>query len=167
MNRIQQILLAALFAIMALHVSADGLILATNLQKDGAVSQRGGIPIMVFYMSVDCAYCEEVRGLYLEPMISSGQYKDRLIIRMVDIEGTKILRDFQGKRMDHEDFADDQGASFTPVLKFYNYQGEELVPELLGYSAPDFYLAYLESAIEASISKLRPRASTVKLTVNN
>lgn len=162
MNRIHLILLATLFAVMALPASADGLLLATNLQHDGVLSKRDGTPIMVFYMSDDCSYCEEVRDLYLEPMVDDKQYQGRLIIRMVNVEGIETLSDFHGKRMDHEEFADDQGASFTPVLKFYDYQGSELVPEVLGYSSPDFYLAYVEIAIEESIEKLRSRAKTTK-----
>ena len=163
MNRVQQILLAALFAVLALPASAEILPRASDLQRDGVTSKRSGMPIMVFYMSTGCSYCEDVKDLYLEPMVRSGQYNGRLIIRMVDIDGSDYLRDFRGKRMDHEEFADDQGASFTPLLKFYDYKGDELVPELLGYTSPDFYLAYLESAIEISINKLRPRTKTANL----
>ena len=160
MKRLRQILLGLFMTVMVLPVWAEILPLASNLQQDGVASKRDGMPIMVFYMSESCPYCEEVKDLYLDPMVSSGQYHGRLIIRMVDTEGVEYLRDFRGKRMDHEEFSDDQGASFTPVLKFYDYQGNELVPEILGYSSPDFYLAYLENAIETSINMLRPRIRT-------
>lgn len=162
MMRLQQIVLGLFISVIVLPVWAEILPLASDLQQDGVASKRDGTPIMVFYMSDSCPYCEEVKDLYLEPMVNSGQYHGRLIIRMVDTEGSEYLRDFSGKRMDHEEFADDQGASFTPVLKFYDYQGNELVPELLGYTSPDFYLAYLESAIETAIKKLRPRTKTAK-----
>jgi len=164
-------MLGLLFTLMALPAWAEILPLASDLRQDGKISERDGTPIVIFYMSTSCAYCEEVRELYLEPMVRSGQYKGRLMIRMVDIEGSEYLRDFSGKRMDHEEFADDQDASFTPVLKFYDHKGKELVPELLGYSSPDFYLAYLESAIETSINKLRSHTRTAnyrnQLIVNN
>ncbi len=162
MQRIHQIVLALIMAATSFSVCADSLPLAADLQRDGVESKRNGMPIMVFYMSTSCPYCEEVLDIYLEPMMNSGQYDGRLIIRMVDIEGSNYLRDFGGKRMDHEDFADDQGAGFTPLLKFYDHKGDELVPELLGYTSPDFYLAYLEGAIERSIDKLRPPTKTAK-----
>jgi thioredoxin-related protein len=151
---------------MALPVWAENLPLAVDLQQDGIASERDRMPVMIFYMSTSCPYCEEVKDLYLEPMVSSGQYDGRLIVRMVDTEGSDSLRDFSGKRMDHEEFSDDQGASFTPVLKFYDHQGNELVPEVLGYTSPDFYLAYLESAIETSIDKLRTHTKTAKAKTN-
>lgn len=165
MKRIHHLMLGLLFALMALPVWAENLPLASDLQQDGITSERDRIPIMVFFMSTDCPYCEEVKDLYLDPMVSSGQYSGRLIVRMVDTEGSDYLRDFSGKRMFHEEFADDQGASFTPVLKFYDHQGIELVPEMLGYSSPDFYLAYLESAIKTSINKLRPHTKTAKVDI--
>ncbi len=165
LKRLHQIVLGLFILVMALPVWAETLPLASDLQQDGVASKRDGTPIMVFYMSEDCPYCEEVKGLYLEPMVRSGQYHGRLIIRMVDTEGAEYLRDFHGKRMNHEEFADDQGASFTPVLKFYDYQGNELVPELLGYTSPDFYLAYLENAIETSINKLCPRTKTAQVKI--
>lgn len=166
MNQVYKFFLAVVLAAAILPASAEILSMASDLQRDGVVSKRGGMPIMVFYMSTSCSYCDEVKDLYLEPMVHSGQYNGRLIIRMVDTEGIEYLRDFGGKRMDHEDFADDQGASFTPVLKFYNYKGDELVPELLGYSSPDFYLAYLESAIETSIDMLHPPAKTTNASID-
>jgi len=166
MKRIHHLVLGLLIALMAPPTWAENLPLASDLQQDGITSERDGMPVMIFYMSTSCPYCEEVKDLYLEPMVSSGQYSGRLIIRMVDTEGAEYLRDFGGKRMFHEEFANDQGASLTPVLKFYDHQGEELVPEVLGYSSPDFYLAYLESAIETSIEKLRPHTKTAKAKTN-
>ena len=100
MNRVYKFFLAVVLAVALLPASAEILPMASDLQRDGVASKRGGMPIMVFYMSTSCSYCDEVKDLYLEPMVSSGQYNGRLIIRMVDTEGTEYLRDFGGKRMD-------------------------------------------------------------------
>jgi len=162
MKMMRHLILGLMLFAPGMPVWADGLALASNLQHDGVESERGDMPIMVFYMSTSCPYCDEVKDLYLNPMVQSGQYDGRLIIRMVDTEGGDSLRDFHGKRMDHEQFADSEGASLTPVLKFYDHTGAELVPEVLGYTSPDFYLAYLENAIETSISKPRPVTKTAK-----
>ena len=137
-------------------VFADGLPLVSNLQRDGRLSDRTGKPIMIFYMSTSCPYCEEVRELYLEPMYRDSQYQDKLIMRMVNIDSGEYMNDFNGKRTDQISFASAQGASFTPVIKFYDATGKELVPEMLGY-VPDFYLGYLEASIRESVNKLRQR----------
>ena len=139
---------------------AGGLPLVSNLQQDGRESDQSGKPIMVFYMSNSCPYCEEVRELYLEPMYREGEFRDSLIMRMVDIDGGDSMRDFSGKRTDHISFASAQGTSFTPVIKFYDSTGKELVPEMLGY-LPDFYLGFLEGSIRSSIDKLRQRKTAL------
>lgn len=142
-------------------VATSATPLAVDLQADGRTARKSGRPVLVFFMSSSCPYCEEVRSLYLDPMVRSGSHDDRLIIRMVDISSATPLRDFAGRRVAHDEFADAHGASFTPVLKFFDDKGEELVPELLGYTSPDFYLFYLEQAIDRSVAALRSGKSPV------
>ncbi|MEK7796007.1 MAG: hypothetical protein AAB315_00985, partial [Pseudomonadota bacterium] len=38
----------------------------------------------------------------------------------------------------------------------YDAAGRELVPQLFGYTTPDFYLGYLEQAIAQAIRRVRP-----------
>lgn len=156
---------ALLLASFITPVFADGLPLVSNLQQDGRLSERTGKPIMIFYMSTSCPYCEEVRELYLEPMYRDRQYQDKLIIRMVDIDSGAYMNDFRGKLTDQISFASAEGASFTPVIKFYDASGKELVPEMLGY-VPDFYLGYLEASIRDSIIKLRQRSTAQALRIS-
>lgn len=135
--------------------SGNDLPIAADLKLDAETSARNRAPIMVFYMSDHCAYCAEVSDLYLRPMQNSGEYKGRLILRTVNIASMNSLRGFNGELVEHERFAESQGINFTPVIKFYDHQGHELVPEIAGYNTPDFYGAYLESAIDQSIARLR------------
>jgi thioredoxin-related protein len=156
LNLIGKTGVALLMTAMMSSVFAGGLPLVSNLSQDGQLSERTGKPIMVFYMSTSCPYCEEVQELYLEPMYRESQYREKLIMRMVNIDSADYMRDFRGQRTDHISFADAQGTSFTPVIKFYDATGKELVPEMLGY-VPDFFLGYLEASIRESITKLRQR----------
>lgn len=134
---------------------ADSLPLLRNLQVDARASTREKLPIMVFYMSEYCEYCEHVRELYLKPMLHNGELKGRAILRMVDIDGGDTMYGFDGEKIDQGVFANREGVSFTPVIKFYDSRGRELVPELLGYSSPEFYGAYLEQAIDQARERLK------------
>ncbi len=148
---------ACLLMSLALPAWAGGLPSARDLQQDGRVSGSTGRPILVFFMADSCSYCEEVRRLYLEPMYADPVYRHRLIFRMVDINDPGVMKDFRGRSTNQGRFADSEGVSFTPTIRFYDAHGAELVPQLRGYSSPDFYLAYLEDAVEASISRLHRR----------
>ncbi len=155
MRRITAGLLLLFLALAAAASSAAELPLAKNLKKDARKAARAQTPILVFFAADSCPYCHQVEDLYLTPMYKSGDYDGKLLFRVVRIESANFLRDFNGKRVDHETFAENEGVVLTPVIRFYGPEGKELIPELIGYSTPDFYGDYLERAISDSISKLR------------
>lgn len=137
---------------------AAGLADVTDLAGDGHVSTRRNAPILVFYAADDCSYCRTVEELYLAPMQARGQYGDRLLIRVVHTRGATVLRDFSGQSLSHAAFARAQGISFIPTIRLYDARGHELVPPLVGYTTPDFYAGYLESAIEQAQAVLVRRS---------
>ncbi|MEJ2107851.1 MAG: thioredoxin fold domain-containing protein [Acidiferrobacteraceae bacterium] len=140
---------------------AGGLPPARDLQHDARESQATGRPILVFFMADSCSYCEQVRRLYLEPMYADASYRKRLIFRVVNVGDGRRMTDFRGKRTSQSDFADSEGVGLTPTIRFYDGGGKELVPQLRGYSSPDFYLAYLEQAVDSSIARLHRRNTVV------
>ncbi len=142
--------------------AAEALPPARDFVAD-ARAAAGAAPILVFFTSKSCPYCREVENLYLRPMQERGTYRGRLLIRTVEVGGAAPLTDFAGRQMTHGGFARRERVAFTPVIRFYGADGRELVPQLLGYSTPDFYLGYLEQAIEQAIAQTRP-ARTAKLT---
>lgn len=134
---------------------ASDLPVATDLERDAAQATRNGTPILVFFAASSCPYCREVEELYLEPMWNRGDYAGRLLIRVIDLESSRMLRDFTGRSVTHAGFARGQRISFTPTIRIYGSRGEQLVPQLVGYSSPDFYAGYLERAIEESLRRLK------------
>lgn len=145
---------------ISFSASADSTLpSAEDLTHDAKLAKKEEKPILVFFSSEDCPYCEIVRDLYLQPMQENLEGANKVIIREVSIDGIDYMKDFQGTRMDHESFADQEGASFTPIVRIYSSSGELLVPELVGFSSPDFYLRYLEKSIETARKKMRKLAA--------
>lgn len=154
MRRLLILLLMVLpSAVMA--SSKENLPKAADLQQDARESARQRIPIVVFYMNPDCGYCEQVSDLYLEPMHRNGLDKGRFILRTVDTSGYSELRGFHGEKLNHEQFANRQRVSFTPLIRFYDHTGKEVAPEVLGFQTPELYGGYLDASIDKSISALR------------
>jgi len=143
-------------ALYAGSATAGGLPPAVDFAADVHDTGAGATPVLVFFMSPSCPYCREVERLYLEPMHARGNYRGRLLIRTVDVDSAAPLTDFSGRRTTHGEFADGERVSFTPVIRIYGADGRELVPQLLGYTTPDFYLGYLEQTIELAIARARP-----------
>jgi thioredoxin-related protein len=153
------LLLAALLAALGAR-AASGLVDAVDLAADGREAGRLGAPVLVFYAADGCSYCRTVEDLYLEPMQTRDPYAGKLVIRVVHTRRRTEMHDFAGRATSHAAFAAEQGVNFTPAIRLYDAQGRELVPPLVGYTTPDFYAGYLESAIERSQAILARRAAS-------
>ncbi|MBU0654865.1 MAG: thioredoxin fold domain-containing protein [Gammaproteobacteria bacterium] len=108
------------------------------------------LPLLLAFRADYCDYCAQLEREYLEPMIKSGDYAKRILIRRFSMGKSETVTDFNGDRIDADEFSHRHKASLTPTLVFLNAQGEEVAERLLGYNSPDFYGAYLENAIDAA-----------------
>lgn len=129
---------------------------ARDFKADARAARAQRMPILVFYTAADCPYCAIVREDYLEPMFNGSEYRGKLLFRAVHIDSDEAVRDFQGRATSHAEFARSQGVRLTPHIKFYDADGRELVPGLLGLSTREFFAGYLEQAIADATAKLRP-----------
>jgi thiol:disulfide interchange protein len=149
MNRLLAFLLGSLLC--ASTQAADELSLAHDLRADAAAARAQCTPIVVFFASDFCPYCHEVEELYLEPL---QRRNPRVLIRKVHIDRGLAIVDFSGTRTVHTDFSRRAGASFTPFIRFYGPDGQELTTALRGFSSRDFFGALLASAVEDSIARI-------------
>lgn len=153
---------AILFLLTALAAQAAELPPAKDFQADAQLARKNRTPILVFFASQSCPYCHVVEDDYLKPMFNSGDYRDKLLFRVVHIEDQTTLHDFDGAPIDAASFAKNHGVSLTPNVKFLDADGQELVPGLLGLMTRDFYAGYLEDAINDALTKLRDPAKAAK-----
>lgn len=147
------LLIGVVLGLIAPSLHADALPEARDFSGDAKVAKKSNIPILVFFAAQGCSYCELVETLYLQPLFADKTYKGKILFRVVRTESGTNLKDFNGKKTNHEDFASAQGVSFTPVIRLYNARGKELT-ELYGYTSPDFYSWELTKTIDDSIAKL-------------
>lgn len=129
---------------------ADGIELASDLRADAKLTAQDGAPIVVFFSSYGCPYCEIVASLYLEPLASRGNAAGPVLIREVETGSGKSVRDFSGRRTTHADFANAGRVTVTPILKFFGANGEEIAEPIIGYSNSDFYGQYLDASLRAA-----------------
>jgi len=132
---------------------AAGLTPAQDFQSDARESAKKGLPILILYSLPGCPSCEVIRRSHLLPMIREG--KAQVIVRQVDLNSPKALKDFNGRITTHGDYAQGQGIRFAPIVKLVGPDGNELTDSLTGTLLPDFYAAYLDDAIAAARAKLK------------
>lgn len=155
----------ALFALLgAVLWSASGLSAdetinevppAEDLRALGEISQREGLPILIEVAMGHCPWCARLEEEFLLPMLRSGDYNDRVIIRRIDLDLHTPLVDFDGRPISSSDFAVRYGVRLTPTVLLLDGQGRELAEPLVGLTTPDFYGGYLDAAIDESLARLR------------
>lgn len=127
---------------------------ARDLAADSRQAAESSTPIVVMFSADHCPYCEQVRRDYIDPLPDHPQYGRRVMVRIVTTDSDFTLTDFNGIKTTHTHFAFAQGVSLVPTVRFYGVNGERLASDLVGALLPDFYLDYLERAINQATRKL-------------
>lgn len=131
------------------------VMVAHDLEEVGRDARSSRLPIALVVSMDHCPYCVQLEEDFLKPMIISGDYTDRVIIRKLDLDSSQPVRDFQGRETSARAVAARYGVRLAPTVLLLGPSGEELVPRLTGLTTPDFYGGYLDTAIEQSVTKLR------------
>ena len=135
--------------------SASDLPAASDLHLESSTAARAGMPLVIIYSRADCKYCEAVKRDYLKPLAANPRYQNKVVIRQINQDGNQALADFKGKTTSHARFAAGEKIKLVPVVAFYGPDGRQLSEPIVGARLPDFYLSYLEDAIEKSTLELR------------
>lgn len=130
---------------------------AVDLGAEAAQASKGGGPLVVLYSRKDCPYCETVRRDYLAPLAADPKFRGRVVVRQVNQDSQEALTDFQGKTTSHAAFAAQEKIRLVPVVAFYGPGGRQLAEAIVGTRLPDFYLAYLENAVDQSKHNLKAK----------
>jgi thiol:disulfide interchange protein len=149
-----------LLAAMPGYADTDGtegvyVPLATDLAADGKLAREKRVPILVLMAAEYCTYCKVVEKDFLKPMMISGQYQGKVLMRVLYIDGHQPIKDFDGAAVSPQDLAARYRVQLTPTVLFLGPNGQELAERLVGISSRDFYGAYVDRDIDTARSKLR------------
>lgn len=125
-----------------------------DLHADGQLARDKNLPIMVVFVAEHCGYCAALEAEYIKPMLYSGEYADRIIIRVLNIDRSDMV-DFQGKTQSSAMVANKLGAYVTPTIMFFDADGKELAEKIIGYGTPSLFGGLLESSIDRSYAMVR------------
>ncbi len=129
----------------------------TDLQRLGLLARRKRLPVMLVFAAEHCGYCELLENEILRPMLISGDYRNKVIIRKVMIDSGETLTDFDGTRISADRFAVRHDIFVTPTTLFVDHDGRELAKRMLGINTIEFYAGDVDKAIDRSLRMLRTR----------
>lgn len=128
---------------------------AADLQQTGREAEAQTLPILLYVSRSDCSFCRRFETEVLNPLIRSGEYADRVIVRELVWDSSSPVRGFDGKPVMPEELADAYNAKLTPTLLFLDHNGTEIVPRITGYRQTGFFSYYVEASIRDAAARLK------------
>jgi thioredoxin-related protein len=127
----------------------------TDLRADVAQAKSLNVPILLLIHTQGCTYCHYVMEDHLRPMVLSGQYKNRALIRQLAADDAQDLLDADGKTTSAKDFARSLNARFYPTIVFLGSDGKPLKERLIGVANIDLYGTQLENALQRAEAQMQ------------
>lgn len=143
-----------LFAADTEQVPSIAITAATDLGGDGKSAKKDHKAILLLVSQEHCSYCMQIKREVIRPMLLSGDYKDTLLIRELQLDDASTLIDFRGIERANHSFAYDYNVSVTPTLLFLDGEGKELVEQMVGMQTPDMYYYYVDQSVQEAIKAL-------------
>ncbi len=152
--------LSILFLLLPVYVSGDSqvrLVEAKDLSADARLARSGEMPILLLVSQDHCPFCTQIKRDILRPMIISGEYEGRLLMREIFIDFGSRIVDFTGDERDSSQFTGSYGVYLTPTLLFLGPDGKELTERIVGIQTPEMFFYYVDKAIQTAITALRKK----------
>lgn len=131
------------------------LVHAQDLAADAQAAAREGKPLLLMFSSEPCPYCRMVEDEFLRPMLISGEYDDKVMMRKVKLDGHSRVRDFDGREVRVDEFARKYQVRITPTVVMVSPQGEQVAPSLEGIATRDYYGGDLDIVIDKALAEVR------------
>lgn len=145
-------LIASLTFLLTLNSSASEtsstLLEENNFQKLSLEMKKSSLGLVLMFHAEHCPYCALMEDEILAPMVISGDYDNRVVIRKLQIDEARDVTDFTGKIVEPSDISDRYGASLTPTLVFLDYKGNEKAETMIGINTVELFGAYLDAEID-------------------
>ena len=102
-----------------------------------------------------CEYCEMLEEEFIKPMLRNSDYTADVLIRKIDMDGYYPITDFSGNNTSPDKFTRDLKVLLTPTLLFFDGNGNEVSPRILGINSVELYGGYLDDGLTAGLKKIR------------
>ena len=106
-------------------------------------------PLLLMIEAEHCGYCKRLKSEQIQP-INNDTYRDKVIIRTLRIDDQSKISGFDGSETTPAAFSKKYQAFLTPTVLFLDHEGKEVAKRMLGYNTPDYYGAFLDTAIETA-----------------
>jgi thioredoxin-related protein len=126
----------------------------TDLAQDANLARSQGLVILIEFSNDDCEYCRLLENEFLEPMSINQEYREKVMIRSLALNGDRLITGFQGESISASQFASKYQVMVTPTMVFLDTNGNELSEKLVGIWSLDYFGSYIDERIDAAREKV-------------
>jgi len=102
--------------------------------------ENGKQGIFLFFEQDECPFCHRMKQTVLNRPEIQEYFRQHFHSLTIDVEGSIEIVDFDGKVMTQKEFAMQNRARATPMLAFYNLDGEQVFKYVGAPSGPEEFL---------------------------
>jgi len=155
-NRIRIVAVAILLFVGA-GVSADspGSLKVQNLSELSSAAIEKSLPILLIMSASDCKYCELLKDEIIAPMLKSGLYQEKVIIREFMIDGDVTVTDFDQTKTDPRKVSSRYDVVVTPTILFLDPYGFQIEDRIVGAGNVEFASHYIDKSVDSAFQSVR------------
>lgn len=158
-NRSMKFFISIIFLFVsfpAISASDDSAVLeVSNFEALSKQMKQNDMGLVMMLHAEDCSYCEMMDEKILSPMERSGEYKERVFIRKLQIDKPENVTDFQGNQVSAFKVADAYDSRLTPTLVFLDSNGEEQAVKIIGINSIDLFSASVDEQIDELMKNIK------------
>ncbi len=128
-----------------------------DIRDAAQLAQAKNLPILLMFGTDECPYCELLKEDFLVPMLISGDYTDKIIIREVHIAADSDLIDFSGKIITVDELSARYKVTLFPTMVFIDSSGMPLVENIIGITTPELFGGTLDDRIDQALLLVRKK----------
>ena len=126
-----------------------------DLFRDAELARAARTPVLLAVTQTHCGHCQLLKREVLNPMVLSGDYADRALLRELVLDRSGPVRDFDGASRPVAEIAGRYHVRVTPTVLLLSPDGAMLVDAIVGVNTLEMYSYYLDEAIARALGKLR------------
>jgi len=124
-----------------------------DLYKDAQLAKKKRVPLVVLFSQDGCFYCTFVRENFLKPMLISGDYENKAVIRELKVDSFEDIRNFDGKMIPADELSTFYRAFVTPTVIVLDSNGKAHY-RMIGMANEHYYSGELDAAIDETYGNI-------------
>lgn len=149
--------LLVIFLIGASNAAEESSVLIeeSDFQSLSANMKEKKLGLVLMLHAENCPYCALMEREILSPMVVSGDYDKRVVIRKLQIDDSRNIKDFDGSIVEPSDISNRFSATVTPTLVFLDYHGKKKAETMVGINTVDYFGVYLDREIDKLVANIK------------